>query len=100
MLFRVSALTICHVAGGAHRVSPILKEAIDGGKINLTALVNTHQYVCLPALATTSNVLASRFEWLTLWISHWDHAGGNDQLVSDLGIDIPAPVDSQNRRLT
>ncbi len=27
------------------RVAPVLKEQIDGGKINLTAIVNTHQYV-------------------------------------------------------
>ena len=27
------------------RVAPVLKEHIDGGKINLTAIVNTHQFV-------------------------------------------------------
>lgn len=37
------------------RVTPVLKEAIDSGKINLTAIVNTHH--------------------------HWDHAGGNKKLV-------------------
>jgi len=26
-----------------HRVAPILKDAIQAGKINLTAIVNTHQ---------------------------------------------------------
>ncbi|KAI1214897.1 Las1-domain-containing protein [Annulohypoxylon truncatum] len=40
-------------------VTPILKEAIQSGKINLTAIVNTHH--------------------------HWDHAGGNDKIRSDLG---------------
>ncbi|KAI0471068.1 beta-lactamase-like protein [Xylariaceae sp. FL0804] len=40
-------------------VAPVLKEAIQGGKINLTAIVNTHH--------------------------HWDHAGGNKKLLSDLG---------------
>lgn len=37
------------------RVTPVLKEAISSGKINLTAIVNTHH--------------------------HWDHAGGNKKLV-------------------
>lgn len=27
------------------RVAPILKDAISSGRINLTAIVNTHQYV-------------------------------------------------------
>ncbi|KAI1805475.1 Las1-domain-containing protein [Daldinia bambusicola] len=40
-------------------VTPVLKKAIQDGKINLTAIVNTHH--------------------------HWDHAGGNDQLRNDLG---------------
>ncbi|KAI1468436.1 hydroxyacylglutathione hydrolase [Daldinia caldariorum] len=40
-------------------VTPVLKKAIKEGKINLTAIVNTHH--------------------------HWDHAGGNDQLRNDLG---------------
>ncbi|KAI1452935.1 Las1-domain-containing protein [Annulohypoxylon moriforme] len=40
-------------------VTPVLKEAIQSGKINLTAIVNTHH--------------------------HWDHAGGNDKIRSDLG---------------
>ncbi|KAI1663040.1 Las1-domain-containing protein [Daldinia decipiens] len=40
-------------------VTPVLKKAIQDGKINLTAIVNTHH--------------------------HWDHAGGNDKLKSDLG---------------
>ncbi len=29
------------------RVTPILKDQVDGGKINLTAIVNTHQSVPL-----------------------------------------------------
>lgn len=37
-------------------VAPVLKEAIDAGKINLTAIINTHH--------------------------HWDHAGGNDKILS------------------
>ncbi|KAI1753447.1 Las1-domain-containing protein [Xylaria castorea] len=37
-------------------VAPVLKEAIKAGKINLTAIVNTHH--------------------------HWDHSGGNKKLVS------------------
>ncbi|TQS32203.1 hypothetical protein Golomagni_07490, partial [Golovinomyces magnicellulatus] len=40
-------------------VTPILQEAISSGKINLTAVVNTHH--------------------------HWDHAGGNGKLLGDLG---------------
>ncbi|KAI1763034.1 hydroxyacylglutathione hydrolase [Hypoxylon sp. FL1150] len=40
-------------------VTPVLKQAIQDGKINLTAIVNTHH--------------------------HWDHAGGNDKLRSELG---------------
>jgi glyoxylase-like metal-dependent hydrolase (beta-lactamase superfamily II) len=28
-----------------HRVAPVLKDQISSGKINLTAIVNTHQYV-------------------------------------------------------
>ena len=39
-------------------VSPILKEQIDSGKINLTAIINTHH--------------------------HWDHAGGNKTVLSDI----------------
>lgn len=45
-------------------VAPVLKEAIKSGKINLTAIVNTHH--------------------------HWDHAGGNKKLKSELGLpDLP-----------
>ncbi|KAH9992187.1 Las1-domain-containing protein [Xylariaceae sp. FL0662B] len=40
-------------------VAPVLKQAIASGKINITAIVNTHH--------------------------HWDHAGGNDKLRSELG---------------
>lgn len=39
-------------------VAPVLKEAIQAGKINLTAIVNTHH--------------------------HWDHAGGNKKLLAEL----------------
>ncbi|TAQ89607.1 Hydroxyacylglutathione hydrolase [Chlorociboria aeruginascens] len=39
------------------RVAPVLKEQINAGKINLTAIVNTHH--------------------------HWDHSGGNGKLLSD-----------------
>ncbi|KAH6611089.1 hydroxyacylglutathione hydrolase [Trichoderma cornu-damae] len=42
-------------------VAPILKDAISSGRINLTAIVNTHH--------------------------HWDHAGGNKKLLSELGTD-------------
>ncbi|KAF9881261.1 hypothetical protein CkaCkLH20_01411 [Colletotrichum karsti] len=41
-------------------VTPVLKKAIDGGEINLTAIVNTHH--------------------------HWDHAGGNKKLLNELGL--------------
>lgn len=41
-------------------VTPVLKQAIQDGKINLTAIVNTHH--------------------------HWDHAGGNDKIRGELGI--------------
>ncbi|RYP52859.1 hypothetical protein DL768_002108 [Monosporascus sp. mg162] len=45
-------------------VSPVLKQAISAGKINLKAIVNTHH--------------------------HWDHAGGNKRLRNDLGApDLP-----------
>ncbi|KAM7209157.1 hydroxyacylglutathione hydrolase [Naviculisporaceae sp. PSN 640] len=40
-------------------VTPVLQKAIKDGEINLTAIVNTHH--------------------------HWDHAGGNEQLLADLG---------------
>ncbi|CAG9999807.1 unnamed protein product [Clonostachys byssicola] len=40
-------------------VVPVLKEAISSGRINLTAIVNTHH--------------------------HWDHAGGNKKLLTELG---------------
>lgn len=41
-------------------VAPVLKDAIQAGKINLTAIVNTHH--------------------------HWDHAGGNRKLRAELGL--------------
>ncbi|RYP09018.1 hypothetical protein DL764_001514 [Monosporascus ibericus] len=45
-------------------VSPVLKQAISAGKINLKAIMNTHH--------------------------HWDHAGGNKKLLNDLGTpDLP-----------
>lgn len=57
------------------RVAPELKSQIDSGKIDLTAIVNTHQYVFRFIC----------FEWkyarLTDIPSHWDHAGGNDDMV-------------------
>ena len=37
------------------RVAPVVKDQVDSGKINLTAIVNTHH--------------------------HWDHAGGNDEML-------------------
>jgi len=37
-------------------VAPVLKEAVDSGRINLTAIVNTHH--------------------------HWDHAGGNSKILA------------------
>lgn len=40
-------------------VAPVLKDATAAGKINLTSIVNTHH--------------------------HWDHAGGNKQLLENLG---------------
>ncbi|ORY71687.1 beta-lactamase-like protein [Pseudomassariella vexata] len=40
-------------------VAPVLKQAITDGKVNLTAIVNTHH--------------------------HWDHAGGNKQMLAELG---------------
>jgi hydroxyacylglutathione hydrolase len=40
-------------------VAPVLKKAIQDGSIKLTAIVNTHH--------------------------HWDHAGGNEELLSELG---------------
>ncbi|KAK3328472.1 beta-lactamase-like protein [Cercophora scortea] len=40
-------------------VVPVLKKAIKDGSINLTAIVNTHH--------------------------HWDHAGGNEEMLSELG---------------
>ncbi|KAK9798276.1 putative hydroxyacylglutathione hydrolase [Seiridium cardinale] len=42
-------------------VAPVLKKAIQDGKINLTAIVNTHH--------------------------HWDHAGGNKRMLQELGND-------------
>ncbi|KAH6636927.1 Las1-like-domain-containing protein [Chaetomium tenue] len=40
-------------------VAPVLKKAIQDGSIKLTAIINTHH--------------------------HWDHAGGNEELLSELG---------------
>jgi hypothetical protein len=36
------------------RVGPVLKEAIQGGKINLTAILNTHQLVTTSLLPTAA----------------------------------------------
>ncbi|KAH8891347.1 Metallo-hydrolase/oxidoreductase [Thozetella sp. PMI_491] len=44
-------------------VVPVLKQAINDGKINLTAIINTHH--------------------------HRDHAGGNTKLLEELGVSIP-----------
>ena len=44
------------------RVAPILKEATGSGKINLTAIVNTHQYVIAAGYteqATLTNATAT-----------------------------------------
>ncbi|KAI6782933.1 putative hydroxyacylglutathione hydrolase [Emericellopsis cladophorae] len=41
-----------------YRVAPVLQDAIEGGKINLKAIVNTHH--------------------------HWDHSGGNKKLLEEL----------------
>ncbi|OXV10820.1 hypothetical protein Egran_01419 [Elaphomyces granulatus] len=43
------------------RVAPVLQSQINAGKINLKAVINTHQYV------------------------HWDHAGGNDEILKQFG---------------
>jgi len=43
-------------------VAPVLKKAIKDGSIKLTAIVNTHH--------------------------HWDHAGGNTELLSELGLPL------------
>lgn len=54
-------------------VTPVLKDAIDSGRINLTAIVNTHH--------------------------HGDHAGGNNKLRTDLGkpkLDIIGGRDCQS----
>jgi hydroxyacylglutathione hydrolase len=57
-------------------VAPILKDAIQAGKINLTAIVNTHQWVPI------RNGLDEP-DWLPR--CHWDHAGGNKKLLAELG---------------
>ncbi|KAL8946701.1 MAG: hypothetical protein Q9222_006935 [Ikaeria aurantiellina] len=46
-------------------VAPVLKDAIDSGEINLTAVMNTHH--------------------------HWDHAGGNSKILSHFK-DLKLPV--------
>lgn len=54
------------------RVAPILKEAISAGKINLTAIINTHQYAratthvsngCLIQVIATGTILAATRSW-------------------------------------
>lgn len=57
------------------RVAPVLKKAIKDGKINLTAIVNTHQYVSPVHIRPATPIV------LTHTSSHWDHAGGNKKLV-------------------
>ncbi|KAI4262101.1 MAG: hypothetical protein L6R42_002712 [Xanthoria sp. 1 TBL-2021] len=45
-------------------VAPVLQDAVDSGKVNLTAIINTHH--------------------------HWDHAGGNDEILSQFkSLDLP-----------
>ncbi|KAL8756965.1 MAG: hypothetical protein Q9199_002555 [Rusavskia elegans] len=45
-------------------VAPVLQDAVDSGKVNLTAIINTHH--------------------------HWDHAGGNDEILSQFkNLDLP-----------
>jgi hypothetical protein len=54
-----------------NRVAPVLEQQIDGGKINLTAIVNTHQ--CVVPISTKRIILTIH--------SHGDHAGGNGKIV-------------------
>lgn len=61
-----------------YRVAPELKSQIASGKIDLTAIVNTHQYVIELSWAGKKRI-KSRFADIC-W-SHWDHAGGNDEIV-------------------
>ncbi|KAL8690110.1 MAG: hypothetical protein Q9218_004378 [Villophora microphyllina] len=46
-------------------VAPVLKDAVESGKINLTAIINTHH--------------------------HWDHSGGNKKILSQFQ-DLKLPV--------
>lgn len=51
----------------------MLKDEIKAGKINLTAIINTHQYV-------SANLhVSNEPSWLIF--SHGDHAGGNNKMV-------------------
>lgn len=52
-----------------------MKEQISTGKINLTAIVNTHQYDSTPPYQYISNAQD---------YSHRDHAGGNNKMVEAL----------------
>lgn len=66
--------------GGRCRVAPLLRDAAQAGKINLTAIVNTHQSVpeaggWFPASGGEARRVLTRRR------SHWDHAGGNRKLV-------------------
>ncbi|KAK3378455.1 hydroxyacylglutathione hydrolase [Podospora didyma] len=47
-------------------VAPVLQKAIKDGSINLKAIVNTHH--------------------------HWDHAGGNSDILAQLGIEPPLDI--------
>ena len=58
-----------HVFGS--RVTPVLKSEEAAGKAKVTAIVNTHQYVRIRSL----------IELREQPDSHWDHAGGNDEIV-------------------
>lgn len=59
------------------RVAPVLHSQIKDGKIDLTAIVNTHQYVSIYAYIQ----LLVRTRTTNYRGSHWDHAGGNDGIV-------------------
>lgn len=37
----------CSLGTYPSRVAPVLKDAISAGKINLTSIINTHQYVVI-----------------------------------------------------
>jgi hydroxyacylglutathione hydrolase len=54
----------------------VLKEQINSGEINLTAIVNTHQY---------GTLFTQNHHHILIFLSHnshWDHAGGNKKLLA------------------